>query len=217
VVLVMRDLSKLRTDYESEGLSETRIEADPLTQFRRWLDEAIEAGVPEPNAMAVSSVDSSGRPSARIVLLRGLDEQGFVFYTNYESRKGQQLAANPFAALTFFWAPLHRQVRIEGRTVRVTDSESDSYFAGRPRASQIGAWASRQSSAIHDRNAIEQEVARLEQVFAGQEVPRPPFWGGFRVRPSLIEFWQGRPSRLHDRLQYSVQADGSWILERLSP
>ena len=213
----MSDLADLRTEYMQRGLDEGQMEADPIRQFQIWFDAAVAAGHPEPNAMAVATATLEGAPSARMTLLKGLDERGFVFYTNYESRKGGELAANPRAALIFFWVLLERQVRVEGRVERVSGAESDTYFHSRPVGSQLGAAASPQSQVIGGRAELEQAYRALEETYAGREVPRPPHWGGFRVLPQVIEFWQGRPSRLHDRLRYTRAPDGDWRIERLAP
>ncbi len=189
---------------------------DPIAQFHRWLDEAEDAGVPLPNAMAVATADAQGRPSVRHVLLRGLDERGFTFFTNYESRKGRQLAENPNVALVFLWKELDRQVNVTGTAERVSEQESDAYFATRPREAQVGAWASAQSSVLETREELDVQVKAARKRFAGGEVPRPPYWGGFAVRPDTIELWQGRDSRLHDRFRYARNGD-SWRIERLSP
>ncbi len=208
--------AELRKEYMRRGLSESELDPDPIRQFQRWFDEATSAGLIEPNAMTLATATRDGHPSARMVLLKGFDARGFVFYTNYESRKGGELEQNPQAALVFFWVELERQVRVEGRVERAAPAESDAYFASRPLGSQIGAWASAQSRVIAGREPLERRTAELEDEYAGREVPRPSQWGGYRVVPHVIEFWQGRPSRLHDRLRYR-QKDGGWIVERLSP
>jgi pyridoxamine 5'-phosphate oxidase len=210
-------LTELRQEYLSEGLRESDIDPDPIKQFTAWFDAASEAGVPEPNAMTLATATPDGIPSARIVLLKGVDERGFVFYTNYESDKGRDLRANPRAALTFYWPGLARQVRICGTVEQVSREESRAYFASRPLGSQIGAAASRQSTVIPDRAVLEREFARLEADYPNGQIPLPDYWGGYRVAPATIEFWQGRPSRLHDRLRYTRKADGGWRIERLSP
>ncbi len=209
-------LSDLRKEYTLAGLDLTDVLPDPMAQFQRWFDAALGAGVPEPNAMHLSTVNADGRPDGRIVLIKAVSDAGFVFYTNYESRKGQELLGQPFAALTFFWPELERQIRIGGRVEKVSDAESDSYFMSRPRGSQIGAWVSHQSRIIADRDVLETRQRDLEAQFADQPVPRPPYWGGFRLVPDSLEFWQGRPSRLHDRIRYRKE-ENSWVLERLSP
>jgi pyridoxamine 5'-phosphate oxidase len=199
------------------GLNEGELAADPLEQFGRWLGEAQSAGLLEPEAMTLATATPDGRPSARMVLLRGWDERGFVFYTNYHSRKARQLEANPRAALVFYWVELDRQVRLEGRVERVSAAESDAYFRSRPRDSRLSAWASPQSEVITSREFLEERMRLLAAQYLGQEVPRPPHWGGFRLLPDRIEFWQGRPNRLHDRFCYRRLDTGQWQLERLAP
>lgn len=210
------DLSALRENYTKGNLDVNSVLSDPLDQFRVWFQEAKTSQVPEPNAMHLATVSTQGQPSGRIVLLKTVDNQGFVWFTNYDSKKGQELAENPKAALTFFWAELERQVRIEGKVEKVAEEDSDSYFAIRPRSSQIGAWSSPQSQVISDRETLETNEQRFEEKFLNQPVPRPSHWGGYRLIPERIEFWQGRPSRLHDRLLYSF-IDHQWQLERLAP
>jgi pyridoxamine 5'-phosphate oxidase len=209
------DLTQLRVDYKRAALGEHDVAGNPFDQFARWFDEAVAAGIPEPNAMTLATVDATGQPSARIVLLKGVDARGLVFHTNYDSRKGRELAADPHVALLFFWVELERQVRIEGTTQRVSPAESDAYFAERPRASRLAAWASPQSEPIPDRAWLEAQVVAVEARFAS-DVPRPPNWGGVRVVPDRFEFWQGRQSRLHDRLVWSREGD-RWTIERLAP
>jgi pyridoxamine 5'-phosphate oxidase len=209
-------LARMRRDYEERGLSKADLLADPLEQFRLWFAEASRAPLQEPNAMTLATVDGSGQPAARTVLLKGIDKRGLVFYTNLDSRKARELAANPKAALLFWWPPHARQVRFEGAIEPVEDVESDAYFATRPRGSQIGAWASAQSSVIADRVALEAAEQKVAERFAGGPVPRPPFWGGYRLVPERIEFWQGRTNRLHDRLRYTRDGE-HWRIERLAP
>ncbi|MCX8098072.1 MAG: pyridoxamine 5'-phosphate oxidase [Casimicrobiaceae bacterium] len=211
-------IADLRKEYKLAALDERDVAPDPITQFRKWLDEAIQAQLPEPTAMNLATVGADGRPSARIVLLKGLDERGFVFYTNYASRKGRELAERPFAALTFHWVELERQVRIEGAVEKVSAEQSDAYFASRPLASRLGALASPQSEPIPSREWLQARMEQVSAAYANQPEgpPRPAHWGGYRVRPEVIEFWQGRASRLHDRLCYRRSAEG-WAIERLAP
>ena len=212
----MDHVARLREEYTRAGLRESEANPNPMEQFRGWFGEALAADLHEPNAMTLATATPDGRPSARVVLLKGFDERGFVFYTNYEGRKSRELEANPRAALLFYWGELERQVRVEGRVSRVPDRESDAYFAGRPRGSQLGAWASEQSRPVRDRGALERRLRELEGEYEGREVPRPAFWGGYRVVPETMEFWQGRENRLHDRLRYR-RAEGGWKIERLQP
>jgi pyridoxamine 5'-phosphate oxidase len=206
----------MRQDYSEIGLLESDCDSNPFKQFGIWLDQAIQANVAEPNAMTLATATRDGRPSARIVLLKGIDSRGFVFFTNYESRKGRELDVNPFAALTFLWTELARQIRIEGQVEFVTAAESDEYHRTRPRGSQLGAWCSSQSEVIGGREVLEARLRELEEKFRDRDVPRPPYWGGYRLTPVMIEFWQGRPNRLHDRIRYRWTA-GKWIMERLAP
>jgi pyridoxamine 5'-phosphate oxidase len=207
---------RLRKEYALHGLSEGDLAGDPIAQFRAWFDQAVAAGLREPNAMTLATATRAGRPSARLVLLKGIDT-GFVFFTNYESRKAGDLAENPWAALAFYWGELERQVRVEGRVEQVTPEESDAYFASRPHESRLGAWTSRQSQVIESREVLNRRLGELAAEYANREIPRPLFWGGYRVIPDSVEFWQGRPGRLHDRLRYRRLTGDAWAIERLSP
>lgn len=209
-------ISSIRKDYQLKSLSETDVDAHPIDQFSKWWDEALISKIDEVNAMTLATVSHDGRPSARIVLLKGFDDNGFVFFTNYESEKGQQLLNQPFASLVFFWKELERQVRIEGACQKVSDRESDEYFNSRPQGSQLGAWASPQSRVIEGRSVLEENIKQLEIRFSKETIQRPSHWGGFRVIPDKIEFWQGRSSRLHDRILYQKSSDG-WAISRLAP
>lgn len=208
-------IADLREEYAHAELVESDAAADPFEQFARWFDDALRADLPLPNAMTLATANSAGRPSARVVLLKGVDADGFVFYTNYESRKARELSVNPYASLVFLWTPMERQVRIEGAVEKVSDEESDEYFDSRPLGSRLGAWASPQSRPLPSRLALASKVAAIVLRY-GTAPPRPPHWGGYRVRPEAIEFWQGRPDRLHDRLLY-VKQDSHWKIERLAP
>ena len=210
-------ISDLRREYASRALGEADTDPDPIVQFRVWFDEAVKSELLDVNAMTLATATPSGEPAARIVLLKDLDAEGFVFYTQYDSNKGRDLALNPRAALLFYWAPLERQVRITGAVSRVPRAMSEAYFATRPIDSQWGAWTARQSSEVATRDALEQQYAEVKNRFADRPVPCPPDWGGYRVMPERIEFWQGRPGRLHDRLLYSLQSDGTWTRVRLAP
>ncbi|CAG2148362.1 Pyridoxine/pyridoxamine 5'-phosphate oxidase [Cupriavidus yeoncheonensis] len=212
----MTQLADLRRTYVLGSLNESDVAADPMAQFKRWFDEAVTAKLPEPNAMTLATVGADGQPSARIVLLKGIDEKGFTFFTNYESRKGLDIAANPRAALLFHWVQLERQVRVEGRVEKVDDGESDAYYASRPLGSRLGAWASEQSREVAGRDVLEQRESEYRAKF-GENPPRPAHWGGYRLVPTALEFWQGRPSRLHDRIAYRLDASDGWKIVRLSP
>lgn len=213
----MSSIADIRRDYSLKTLNEDEVADSPFLQFADWWQQAIESEIDEVNAMTLATASLEAVPSARIVLLKGYDEKGFVFYTNYESAKGRELAENPKASLLFFWKELERQIRITGIVEKVSAAESDDYFLSRPTGSQIGAWASPQSHVIENRSWLEKNVKRLEEKFSSETVTRPPHWGGYRVKPVIIEFWQGRSSRLHDRLQYSLQENGTWKIERLAP
>jgi pyridoxamine 5'-phosphate oxidase len=214
---VDRSVADLRKEYTRAGLRETDVAPDPIEQFRWWFAEALAAGLHEPNAMTLATASSGAKPSARVVLLKGFDERGFVFYTNYEGRKGRELEENSYCALVFYWGELERQVRIEGPAGRVSGEESDAYYRSRPRGSRLGVWVSEQSRPLEDRVTLEERLRGLEDEYEGREIPRPPFWGGYRVEPEAIEFWQGRENRLHDRLLYCRESDETWGIGRLQP
>ena len=212
----MKSLADLRKTYARESLNQAAVDPDPIVQFKTWMNEALDAELPEPNAMTVATVGADGKPSARVLLIKGVDERGFVFFTNYESHKGHDLAVNPHAALVFYWTELERQVRIEGRVEKLPDDESDAYFFSRPLDSRLGAWASEQSRELSRRAVLVARAAKYAVKF-GLNPSRPPHWGGYIVIPDVIEFWQGRPSRLHDRIAYTRQPDGGWRIVRLYP
>ena len=209
-------LAEHRREYTLAGLRHADLEPDPIKQFQKWFAQAIEAEIVEPNAMTLATVGADGQPSTRIVLLKAVEQRGFSFYTNYESRKGRELAENPKASLTFFWAGLERQVSVQGTVSKLSRQESEAYFAVRPLGSQRGAWVSKQSRVVENREYLEKRLGEVEAEY-GDKVPTPPYWGGYLVAPHSVEFWQGRPNRLHDRLRYHKKPDGSWLIERLSP
>ena len=211
------NIAAIRRDYQMQSLLEKDVDANPFNQFNAWWDDALKSDLDEVNAMTLATASATGVPSARIMLLKSVSEEGFVFYTNYNSNKGRELEENPNACLVFFWKELERQIRITGKVKKVSAAESDEYFLSRPEGSRIGAWASPQSSVIESREIIETNITNYARQFAKGEIARPPHWGGYIVIPSVIEFWQGRPNRLHDRIQYSKMTDGSWKIERLAP
>ena len=211
------DLTGLRNEYAARGLRRADLHPDPLHQFGAWFAAALGADIREVNAMTLATATSDGKPSARIVLLKGFDEQGFAFFTNYDSEKGRELEANPFAALVFYWTQLERQVRITGAVEKTSREDSAAYFHSRPVGSRLGAWASRQSEVIDARQVLEARLMEMTERYEGGDVPLPPHWGGYRVKPESFEFWQGRPNRLHDRFRYSRQANGTWLIDRLAP
>ncbi len=211
------NIADIRRDYSHKNLSEKDVSEDPIKQFEKWWEEAVHSKIDEVNAMTLATASPDGLPSARIVLLKGFSEKGFTFFTNYESYKGRQLLDNPKACLVFFWKELERQVRITGLVVKISAAESDEYFNSRPEASRIGAWASPQSRVIENRHWIDEKFNELVNKMEGTAIKRPPYWGGYLVKPVEIEFWQGRPSRLHDRIQYSLDENGKWKIERLAP
>lgn len=210
-------IADIRKDYKLQTLSEADVAADPFLQFDKWWDEAVKSEIDEVNAMTLATVDAEGLPAARIVLLKGYDKNGFVFFTNYDSNKGKELAQHPNACLVFFWKEMERQVRISGTTERISTEESIAYFNSRPDGSKIGAWASPQSLAVAGQAWLKETFNYYRERFKHGEIPKPPHWGGYRVKPFKIEFWQGRPSRLHDRIQYTLQSEGGWKIERLAP
>ena len=210
-------LKNIRTDYDLDAIDVSTCQPDPVIQFAIWMQLAVERNVQEPNAFNLATVSPDGNPSSRIVLLRNFDQDGFVFFTNYNSHKGRDLELTGKAAMNFFWPELHKQVRIEGKVSKIEEWDSDEYFASRPRESQIGAWTSDQSKPLKNREELEKKYENLTSHFEGQEVPRPKHWGGFRVKPQVFEFWQGRPSRLHDRIRYDLDSTGSWKINRLYP
>jgi pyridoxamine 5'-phosphate oxidase len=210
------NVADLRQDYTLRGLSEEDCAADPIKQFQQWFEEAVAAGIREPNAMTLATCTPDGTPSARVVLLKGYDERGLQFFTNYESRKGVELANNPKGAIVFLWVDLERQIRIEGTVVKTTEEESEAYFYQRPVNSRLGAWASDQSRVVSGREELAARHAELAAKYRDSPIPKPPHWGGYRLVPAMFEFWQGRPSRLHDRIRYRL-VNGAWIIDRLSP
>jgi pyridoxamine 5'-phosphate oxidase len=212
-----KKIAELRKEYQKERLDETGVDIDPIIQFGKWFQESLEAEVNEANAMTLATADRKGRPSARIVLLKGFDEDGFVFFTNYKSEKGRDLKENPYAALVFFWPELERQIRISGKVKRISATESEDYFNSRPLESRIGAIASSQSEVIASREVLEEKFERIKEAFMNREPERPRNWGGFILKPITVEFWQGRPNRLHDRILFSRKKKGSWKIERLAP
>ena len=216
--MVAIDLAGLRREYEVQGLHRSDLHLNPIEQFGTWFSTAVNSGLADANAIALATATSEGKPSVRIVLLKGIDERGFVFFTNYESAKGQELSANPQAAFTVYWHQLERQIRVTGIVEKTSRQESATYFHDRPRGSQLGAWVSRQSEVIDARRILDARLSEMTERFAGEEVIKlPPHWGGYRIIPETIEFWQGRANRLHDRFRYTRQDDGSWMIERLAP
>ncbi len=212
----MDDIAAIRKDYRLQTLLEKDVNANPIQQFEIWWQQAKESNIEEPNAMTLATCNKNGRPSARIVLLKGIHENGFVFYTNYDSRKGKEIDENPFVSIVFFWKELERQIRIEGNIKKISAQESDAYFSSRPMASRIGAWSSPQSQVILSRDMLEKKMAENTERFQSNEITRPENWGGYIVMPAVVEFWQGRHGRLHDRLQYTI-SNGGWKIERLAP
>lgn len=213
----MDSIADIRKDYRLQQLGEADIDKDPLIQFGKWWQDALNSKIEELNAFTLATATTEGKPSARIVLLKGYDERGFVFFTNYTSNKGHQLAHNAEVAMVFFWKELERQVRIEGVVEKVSAEESDDYFNSRPPGSRLGAWASSQSAVIENRDILDANVSKYEKMFEGEPIPRPQHWGGYRIEPTMFEFWQGRSGRLHDRMQYCLEENGAWKIERLAP
>ena len=216
-IFCMSTIADIRRDYQQHTLSENDVAPNPLQQFAAWWEDAIKSEIDEVNAMTLATIKKDGTPAARIVLLKGFDERGFIFYTNYNSNKGQELDESKNACLVFFWKELERQIRITGTVIRLSEKESDDYFNSRPEGSKIGAWSSPQSLPIFNREVIEENAAKFQEKFSNQIIPRPPHWGGYIVTPTTIEFWQGRSSRLHDRILYTLQVDKNWNIERLAP
>lgn len=215
---IAKDIANLREDYRQATLEIDEVARNPIQQFELWFQMAVNAQLKEPNAMVLATANAQGRPSARVVLLKGFNESGFVFYTNYESRKAEEIQENPYTALVFNWLELEKQVRIEGKVEKVSEAVATDYFQSRPKGSQIGSWASPQSRVIPNRAVLEQKTAELEKIYHNSEVlPKPEHWGGYLVRPNMIEFWQGRSSRLHDRIRYTLHIDNTWKIERLAP
>ena len=213
---VKQHISDSRIDYSKSELDEKIIDKDPIAEFARWMKEVIDKKLPEPNVMVLSTVSEERKPSSRVLLLRGFDENGFVFFTNYHSKKGKDIDRNPNASMNFFWHDAEKQVRVEGVLEKISAEESDAYFKSRPRESQLGAWTSQQSESVGSRAELEKKYKETEEKFKGVDVPRPPHWGGYLLKPDVIEFWQGRPSRLHDRIQYTLKNE-KWVIERLAP
>lgn len=210
-------INGLRNEFSLQTLDEASVNKDPVLQFAAWFKEAVEAKIPDPNAMVISTVSPEGKPTSRVVLLRNFNEKGFTFYTNYNSKKGKDISVNPNVCLNFFWPQLERQLRVDGAAVMQTTAESDLYFNSRPKESKLGAWASPQSEKVSSRKEIDEKLAEITAKFNEKEISRPPFWGGYTIKPTSVEFWQGRPNRLHDRILYTLLNDDSWKIERLAP
>lgn len=214
---LLNSIAEIRKVYSLQSLSEKDVAANPIEQFKHWWTQALESNIDEPNAMTLATCSTSGKPSARIVLLKEIKETGFVFFTNYLSRKGKEIESNPFVSLLFFWKELERQVRIEGEIKKISKQESNNYFSKRPIESRIGAWSSPQSEVIKNRDILEKKASDYKHKFGSKNIPRPPHWGGYIVNPESMEFWQGRPGRLHDRLRYTIGQSATWVIERLAP